>query len=119
MTFTVEVLLRGQRDVVAEDVRHDILDPSAWTDDDVRQVLRLTLREFDRVQNPDAGEREVQLRGLSWIVTPLEQGVAIAIESASASIVAGPFEVDSDWLTAAIARVMAGAGSSATSDRVH
>ena len=75
MTFTVEVLLKGQQDAVVEEVQHDMLDPSSWADDDVREVLRLTLRQFDRVQNPEAEEREVQFRGLSWIVTTGEEGV--------------------------------------------
>ncbi len=116
MTFTVEVLLKGREDVVARSVRHDVA-PDAWTDDDVRQVLHLALREFERVQHPGEEARPVQLRGLSWIVTPLERGVAIAMESASAAIVAGPFEIDREWLTQAIKRVMA--GPPAAGDRVH
>ena len=50
-------------------------------------------------------------------MTPLERGVAIAMESASAAIVAGPFEIDKDWLTQAIKRVMA--GPPAGGGRVH
>ena len=107
MTFTVEVLLKGRQDVVARSVEHPVA-PDAWTDDDVRAVLHLALREFERVQHPGEEARPVQLRGLSWIVTPLERGVAIAMESASAAIVAGPFEIDKEWLTLAIMRVMAG-----------
>ena len=116
MTFTVEVLLKGQGHVVAESIQHDV-DADSWTDDDVRQILQLTLREFERAQNPDADERPVQLRGFSWIVTPLERGVAIAIEMASGAIVAGPFDIDPAWLTQAITRVMA--DSSQTPSQVH
>ena len=116
MTFTVEVLLKGQGHVVAESIQHDV-DADSWTDDDVRQILQLTLREFERAQNPDADERPVQLRGFSWIVTPLERGVAIAIEIASGAIVAGPFDIDPAWLTQAITRVMA--DSSQTPSQVH
>ncbi len=116
MTFTVEVLLKGREDVVARSVRHDVA-PDAWTDDDVRRVLHLALREFERVQHPGEEARPVQLRGLSWIVTPLERGVAIAMESASAAIVAGPFEIDREWLTQAIKRVMAAPATAG--DRVH
>ena len=50
-------------------------------------------------------------------MTPLERGVAIAMESASAAIVAGPFEIDKEWLTLAIMRVMA--GPPASGDPVH
>ena len=116
MTFTVEVLLKGQGHVVEESIQHDV-SADSWTDDDVRQILQLTLREFERAQNPDADERPVQLRGFSWIVTPLEQGVAIAIEMASGAIVAGPFDIDPAWLTPAITRVMA--DSSQTPSQVH
>ena len=116
MTFTVEVLLKGREDVVARSVQHGVA-PDAWTDDDVRQVLHLALREFERVQHPGEEARPVRLRGLSWIVTPLERGVAIAMESASAAIVAGPFEIDKEWLTQAIKRVMA--APTAAGDRVH
>jgi hypothetical protein len=116
MTFTVEVLLKGQEHVVAESLQHDV-STDLWTDDDVRQILHLTLREFERAQNPDADERPVQLRGFSWIVTPLEHGVAIAIEIASGAIVAGPFDVDLAWLTQAITRVMAEAAQAPS--RVH
>ena len=116
MMFTVEVLLKGREGVVEQSVQHAVA-PDAWTDDDVREVLHLALREFERVQNPGEEVRPVQLRGLSWIVTPLERGVAIAMESASAAIVAGPFEIDKEWLTQAIKRVMA--GPPATGERVH
>ena len=116
MTFTVEVLLKGEQDVVSESLEHDVA-PDAWTDDDVRAVLHLTLAQFDRAQNPGGDERPTQLRGFSWIVTPLEQGVAIAIEIASGAIVAGPFDVDRDWLTQSITRVMA--RSSETPEVLH
>ena len=107
MTFTVEVLLRGQPDVVAAVVQHEVVDPTNLTDNDVRDVLRLTLVEFDRVQNPDAVQHQVSLLGLSWIVTPLDQGVAIAIEIPSGAVVAGPFDVDAGYLSQAITRVLA------------
>lgn len=110
MTFTVEVLLKGQEHVVAESLEHAVA-PEAWTDDDVRTVLHLTLGQLDRAQNPGEDRRPTQLRGFSWIVTPLEEGVAIAIEVASGAIVAGPFDLDQEWLTQSISRVMGSAGS--------
>lgn len=118
MTFTVEVLLKGREDVVAQSVQHGVA-PEAWTDDDVRAVLHLALREFERAQDPAAEARPVQLRGLSWIVTPLARGVAIAMESASGAVVAGPFEIDRDRLTQAIERVMTGAAGPPAPGRVH
>ena len=107
MTFTAEVLLKGHDEVVDEVIHHDGPEPRDWTDDDVREVLRLTLLSFDRVQNPDAEDRAVSLRGLSWIVTPVDGGVAIAIEIPSGAVVAGPFAADVDTLTAAMSRVLA------------
>ncbi|MDA1349645.1 MAG: hypothetical protein O3A47_12395 [Chloroflexi bacterium] len=107
MTFTVEVLLKGHDEVVDEVIHRDGPDPGDWTDDDVREVLRLTLLSFDRVQNPDAEDRTVSLRGLSWIVTPVERGVAIAIEIPSGAVVAGPFATEVDTLTSALTRVLA------------
>lgn len=106
MTFTVEVLLKGEQNVVSESLEHDV-GAEAWTDEDVRAVLHLTLGQLDRAQNPGVEQRPTQLRGFSWIVTPLKQGVAIAIEIASGAIVAGPFDVDREWLTESITRVMA------------
>tara|TARA_B100001123_G_scaffold412164_1_gene509126 strand:- start:6529 stop:6882 length:354 start_codon:yes stop_codon:yes gene_type:complete len=107
MKFTVEVLLKGHDVVVDEVIELDAPEPHEWTDDHVHEILRLTLASFDRVQNPDAEVREVALRGLSWIVTPVDKGVAIAIEIPSGAVVAGPFLADVDPLTAAIDRVMA------------
>ena len=107
MRFTTEVLLKGHDDVVDEVIDLDAPEPHEWTDDHVQEILRLTLASFDRVQNPDADVREVALRGLSWIVTPVAKGVAIAIEIPSGAVVAGPFATDVDTLTAAIGRVLA------------
>ena len=118
MNFTVEVLLKGRPDVVARSLEHPVA-PQDWTDADVRELLYMALREFEQAQSPDADEpRPVQLRGFSWIVTPLKKGVAIAIEIATGALVAGPFEVDADWLTAAINRVLA-APAAEQPDGVH
>ena len=112
MTFNVEVLLKGREDVVDRTVEFDGPDVADWSDDDVRRVLTLTLGAFHEVQNPEAGEAAVSLRGFSWIVTPVEGGVVIAIEIASGAVVAGPFDADADELTATIRRALAaGAGS--------
>ena len=89
MTFNVEVLLKGKEHIVETVVDFDGPEPAAWADDDVRRVLELTLGAFDQVQNPGAEERSVALRGFSWIVTPVDGGVAIAIEIPSGAVVAG------------------------------
>jgi len=109
MKFDIEVLLKGSDDVVVETVNYEGSEASAWTDDDVGKVLRLALRRFDKAQNPDGDERAVSLRGLSWIVTPVNGGVAIAIEIPSGAVVAGPFDAESELLTQAIGRVIGAA----------
>ena len=117
MEFDIEVLLRGRAGVVVNSVTYDTDEASSWTDDDVRNILTLTLLEFDKVQNPNAEERVILLQGLSWIVTPVDGGVAIAIEIKSGTVVAGPFTVEEDQLTQAIGRVLA--HPSGSSSQVH
>lgn len=116
MTFNVEVLLKGKEHVVDESVDLDRPDTADWADDDVRRILTLTLGIYDKVLNPSAETRSVSLQGFSWIVTPVDGGVAIAIEMSTGALVAGPFDVDADELTATIQRVMA---NRAGSERVH
>lgn len=108
MTFDVEVLLKGTDEVVTETVTYDGPEPAGWTDQDVREVLLSTLRVFERVNTgeEDAGGT-VALRGLSWIVTDVPPGVAIAIEIPSGAIAAGPFELPATELTQMVTRVIA------------
>lgn len=115
MTFEVEVLVKGTDEVIAETVAYDGADPAEWTDTDVRAVLMTILKVFDRA-NPEegAGEREVSLRGLSWIVTDTSAGVAIAIEIPSGAIAAGPFDIPAAELTLLIERVMVNRGQATT-----
>ncbi len=114
MRFRVEVLLKGKDEVVEEVIDRDGIAPPDWTDEDVRDVLRLTLLSFDRVQNPEADDRSVSLRGLSWIVTPVPEGVIIAIEIPSGAVVAGPFDAEVEPLTQAVTRVLASPAGSTT-----
>ena len=113
MHYDVEVLLKGTDEVVTETVTYDGPDASGWTDTDVREVLLSTLRIFERVTSGEAAEGSVSLRGLSWIVTDSDAGVALAIEIPSGAIAAGPFDLPADELTHMIARVIsAGAQTS-------
>ena len=107
MTFDIEVMLKGKDEVTVKTMEYDRSGPDDWTDDDVREILNLSLQQFDEVQNPDADDRVVSLRGLSWIVTPVDGGVAIAIEIPSGAVVAGPFETEVEPLTEMISRVLA------------
>jgi len=112
MTFNVEVLLRGREDVVELNGP----DSAFWTDDNVRAVLRLTLGVFAKVQNPSVEEQIISLRGMSWIVVPVERGVLIAVEIPSGAVVARPFDTDAERLTKIITRVLA---TPSSSDQVH
>ena len=76
----------------------------------------MTLLSFDRVQNPEADDRRISFRGLSWIVTSVPEGVIIAIEIPSGAVVAGPFDAEVEPLTQAVSRVLA---SPAGSTLVH
>ena len=105
-TYTVEVMLRETHTVVTETLDLQV-EPSAWTDADVQDVLEDILRTVHRVKHPDAGEdRTISLRGLSWIVDRFGDGVIIAIEIESGTVAAGPFEIAPDHLTSMIDRVM-------------
>jgi hypothetical protein len=77
------------------------------------------LRAMDRQKNPSADEREVYLRGVSWIVNPAEDGgVVIALEIPMGAAVAGPFAVNQRELEGMIARVMERRVET-SSERVH
>jgi hypothetical protein len=120
MYYSVEILPKGSEQVRTRTVRYDGREPALWGDDDVRAVMKLALATFDEVVHPEAAAtRQVALRGLSWIVTRLERGVAIAMEIPSGAVVAGPFEIDADVLTGMIARVMRLPETSPSSDTVH
>jgi hypothetical protein len=107
MKLSVDVWLRGTDFATTESIAVE-RQPDAWTDDDVRAVLEGMLRAMDRKKRPGEADREISLRGLSWIVNPYEQGgVVIAIEITMGAAVAGPFDIDKGALEAMIARVLA------------
>jgi hypothetical protein len=107
MNVQVDVWLRGQDFATTTSIEGVVREPRAWTDDDVRAVLQGMLRAMDRLKRPGESDRDVALRGLSWIVNPYESGgVVIAIEITMGAAVAGPFEIDQTRLEAMIARVL-------------
>jgi hypothetical protein len=110
MTYPVDIWLRGT-DVATTAVIDGIPNaPAAWTDADVRLVLQGMLRAMDRQKWPGQEEREIVLRGLSWIVNAYEEGgVVIAIEITLGAAIAGPFDIDKATLETMIARVMSAA----------
>ena len=106
MTFNVDVWLRGDHHATTDQL--ESREPRAWTDEDVRGVLTGMLRAMDRRKNPGEGDRQISLRGLSWIVNPYEEGgVVIALEITLGAAIAGPFDIEKARLEAMIGRVLA------------
>jgi hypothetical protein len=107
MDVQVDVWLRGQDFATTRPIPGVLREPRAWIDDDVRTVLQGMLRVMHALKHPDDGDREVALRGLSWIVNPYEDGgVVIAIEITMGAAIAGPFDIDKSALETMIARVL-------------
>jgi len=108
MTVPVDIWLRGTDHATTATIENIPRTPSAWADDDVRLVLEGMLRAMDRLKRPGEADRPIQLRGLSWIVNPYDDGgVVIAIEITLGAAIAGPFDIDKAALEAMIARVLA------------
>ena len=108
MTVSVDIWLRGTEHATTATIDGITRSPDAWADGDVRLVLEGMLRAMDRHKRPGESDRDISLRGLSWIVNPYEDGgVVIAIEITMGAAVAGPFEIDKAALEAMITRVLA------------
>jgi hypothetical protein len=116
--FPVEIWLRGDNHATTQQIAPVTTSPDAWSDADVAAVLREMLRAIDRAKNPDSSEdRQIALRGFSWIVNPFDGGVVIALEMTLGAVVAGPFAIHEGQLTAMIHRVMS--AERAMSETVH
>jgi hypothetical protein len=119
MSVSVDVWLRGTDFATTAQIDGVSRPPREWTDDDVRVLLEGMLRAMDRSKRPGEADREVSLRGLSWIVNPFEEGgVVIAIEITLGAAISGPFDIEQSTLEAMITRVMAHPPS-APSSTVH
>lgn len=107
MSIPVEIMLRGDERVYAEQVAQPLGDPSSWGEGEVSELLRAILLAIDRVQNPTrSGEPPVGFRGVNWIVSRYRDGVVVAVEIHSASAVAGPVPADLSRLEELLARVI-------------
>ena len=108
INVSVDVWLRGTDFATTERIEGITRPPLSWTDADVRLMLEGMLRAMDRRQHPGEPDRDIALRGLSWIVNPYEEGgVVVAIEITSGAAIAGPFEIEKTTLEAMITRVLA------------
>ncbi len=118
MRFPVEIWLRGDNHATLEEIAPVDADPSAWSDADVARVLSGMLRALERAKDPSTDpDRPIALRGFSWIVSPFETGVVIALELTMGAVVAGPFSVAEHDLSAKIERVVS--AERETSQTVH
>src|SRR6185437_16993160 len=108
MQFDVEIVLREREYATTERLEHGI-EPDAWRELDVENILKQILLAMDRAKNPSAGGRYVALRGFSWIVEPMGEQVVIAIEIPMGAGVAGPFAIPQARLDDLIRRVVAAA----------
>jgi hypothetical protein len=107
MTIQVDICLKGDSFATTESIEGIEKEPQAWADADVQRVLEGMLRAMHRRKHPGEVDQPVVLRGLSWIVTPFETGVVIALEISLGAAVAGPFEIGRQALEAMIRRVLA------------
>ena len=106
MTFPVEIWLRGTDAAVTVTLELP-RDPAAWTEVDGRALFEAMLRAMDRAKSPEADERPVFLRGISWIVNPYEDGgVVVAIEIGLGAAVAGPFDIAQTELEVLLSRAL-------------
>ena len=110
MRLEIEVWLRGNDFATTDVVEVAVPKTDAWTDADMRLVLKELLRSIDRAKHPEADpDRPVVLRGFSWIVSPFEGGgYTIAVEIQLGAAAAGPFDLEQARLEAMITRVLAG-----------
>jgi hypothetical protein len=109
MNIHLDIWLRGENHATSAVISPVQAEPRSWTEADVTAVLVGMLRALERARFPDASsDRPVALRGFSWIVSPFESGVVIALELTLGAVVAGPFDVAERDLSALIAGAMAG-----------
>ena len=108
MLVNVDIWLRGQDVARTESIACISREPGVWRDEDVRVVLEGMLQAMHRLKHPKSEvPPQVALRGLSWIVSPYEDGgVVIAIEITMGAAIAGPFDIDKGVLEGMISRVL-------------
>ena|SRR5688572_24485634 len=109
MEIPLDIWLRGDNHATSHVISVVGGEPRRWCDDDVTAVLVGMLRALEQAKNPEADEnRQVALRGFSWIVSPFEGGgVVIALELSLGAVIAGPFDIAERDLSTMIQRVIA------------
>ena len=120
MELQVDVWLRGTDFARTQIISGVGLEPAAWTDHDVSNLLKEMLLSIHRAKNPGSSDTTVFLRGFSWIVNPFEEsGVVIAIEIQTGAAVAGPFQIDKKQLEDMISRAIAQQSAGTPAGTIH
>jgi hypothetical protein len=104
----VEVWVRGRQDATTERISGVENEPGAWTDEDVRIMIEGMLLALQRTSDPKSDPPPVTLRGFSWIVSPMTDGVLLHVEMQLGTVSAGPFAIGEDRLTDMVSRVIGG-----------
>lgn len=104
----VDVWVRGTAQAATRQIQAVNSDAGSWTEPDVRTLLTEMLLSLARAHDPDGAPPPITLRGFSWIVSQLDDGVLVHIEMPMGTASAGPFAIDEARLTEMIARVIGG-----------
>ncbi len=107
MSVEVDVWVRGTLHAETYQIESLPVNPTDWSDTDVRRLLSEMLLALDREKNPGSEPPTVTLRGFSWIVSPYAGGVLVHLETQSGTASAGPLAVDEAHLTALLTRALA------------
>jgi hypothetical protein len=108
MSVEVDVWVRGSLHAQTYAIESLPVEPTDWTDGDLRRLLSEMLLALDREKNPGGESPTVRLHGFSWIVSPYAGGVLVHLETQTGTASAGPLAIDEARLTAQLTRVLAG-----------
>jgi hypothetical protein len=106
MSVEVDIWVRGNLHAKTYRIESLPIEPTDWSDSDVRHLLSEMLLALDREKNPGGEPPTVTLRGFSWIVSPYGGGVLVHLETQSGTASAGPLAIDEARLTAQLTRVL-------------
>jgi len=107
MSVEIDVWVRGSLHAQTYRVESLPVEPTDWSDSDLRRLLSGMLLALDREKNPGGEPPTVTLRGFSWIVSPYAGGVLVHLETQTGTASAGPLAIDEARLTAQLTRVLA------------
>ena len=106
MSVEVDVWVRGTLHAKTYQIESLPVEPTDWSERDVRQLLSEMLLALGREKNPGGESPTVTLRGFSWIVSPYAGGVLVHVETQMGTASAGPLAIDEARLTALMTRAL-------------